>query len=293
MTTLSSSPLSTTSKRSFPRCRELKRHLDRFRDQLEQRGIRIDEVIGTEQFYCIHRIPERDGRASPQAPAGCVEEEAGSYALERWKCDPDKLITTIEKGFDKVAINLASLRAERESLKQQLAQQAGATGREKEDRHVLKAIHKELSRIGREFGRLEAENADLKKRLADQILAVGNQVAPEFLKCIMTIVATGSVHKAAQVLGIPNSTLADRLNRYREKGGLYRLLYDLLAVRRKAFGTRRLEHFNEEYLCHQRTNPRGSEADLIRDVINALEEQDAENWPAIRDELLNILKGHA
>lgn len=111
---------STARKRTRPRCRELRRHLDQFKDQLEKRGIRIEEVIDVEAFYCIHEGAEAD----------YVEEDSLSEGPMRWKCDPDRLITTIEKGFDKVGVSLATLAQENESLKQNLAHQVGAIGKE-------------------------------------------------------------------------------------------------------------------------------------------------------------------
>ena len=118
MSSLSASPIPSEQKRSRPRCR----HLDKFRKQLEEQGILLEEVINSADCYCV--LPITKAEDDP------IEESDADEDSHRWKSDHKELITTIEKGFDKVGFSLAKLAQENESLKQNLAQQVGVIGRE-------------------------------------------------------------------------------------------------------------------------------------------------------------------
>lgn len=210
--------------------------------QLERRGIRLDDLIDAEQFYCVHRPFRAEDISRSESGEVCQNENQ-----DDWKCDPNRLITTIEKGFDKVGVNLATLTQENEDLKRNLAQQVGSIGRE---------------------------------------------VAPEYFQWILNILATGSQRAAAQTLGLKRSTFSDRLKRYAQRGGVYAFLFGLVKVRSRVLGTRKLEHYNEEYIAHQKPVSGYDEESLLQDLLDALESQNQKNWPKVRQELIDLLKEH-
>lgn len=162
--------------------------------------------------------------------------------------------------------------------------------RDEEGRQFLAMIEEKLALLDRGIRDLQSENVTLKQSLASQFSAISQKVDPEYFHWILSIMATGSVSAAASMLGIANSTFDEKLKRYRDRGGTYRILFDLLEVRRKGLGSKKLEHFNESYLRHQQANDQTSETALLREVIEALEAQDEGTWPAIRDELLALLR---
>ncbi|MEX0331445.1 MAG: hypothetical protein AB3N64_08495 [Puniceicoccaceae bacterium] len=229
---------SLQQKRSRRRCR----HIDKFRKQLEERGILLEEVISSDDCYCTDQTSAPTSNPSGESDSDCANEYP-----ERWKSDHKELISTLEKGFDKVGVNLTTLAQQNESLKLSLAEQVGAIGRE---------------------------------------------VAPEYFQWILTILATGSQRAAAEALGIKRSTFSDRLKRYAGNGGIYSFLFSLVKLRSRVLGSRKLEHYNEEYLAHQNPGDGYNDEELLHDLLDALESQNERNWPKVRQELVDLLKEH-
>lgn len=162
--------------------------------------------------------------------------------------------------------------------------------REEDGRQFLAMIEEKLALLDQGIRDLQTENAMLKESLAGQFTSIARKVEPEYFHWILSIMAAGSVSAAAGMLGIANSTFNEKLKRHRDRGGIYRTLFDLLEIRRKGLGTKKLEHFNEDYLRHQQESGRANDTELLREVIEALEAQDEGTWPAIRDELLTLLR---
>lgn len=155
----------------------------------------------------------------------------------------------------------------------------------------LYAIERGFAEIGKDFHKLKEENTALKEGLADRLSAISREVEPEYFQWILTVLAAGSISKAASMLGMAKSTFDEKLKRYRIKGGTYAILFDLVGIRRKVIGVRKLERFNESFLEHQPVIS-SSDNGLLMEVISALEAQDQNTWPAIRDELLDLLQEH-
>lgn len=230
-------------KRSRRRCR----HIETFRKRLEERGIRLEEVIGSDQIYCVHDSPGKGAEHTPKPKPDCEEDEPEPDSPDQWKPNQTQLIKTLEKGFDKVGVRLSSL---------------------------------------------AQENDDLKRGLAQQVGTIGREVAPEYFQWVLNILATGSQRAAAQALGLKRSTFSDRLRRYANRGGVYAFLFGLVKVRSRVLGTRKLEHYNEEYLAHQKPVDGYNEESLLQDLLDALESQNQKNWPKVRQELIDLLKEH-
>lgn len=141
-----------------------------------------------------------------------------------------------------------------------------------------------------DFAALQKENDLLKQQLAAVLAKMARQVAPEFFQWIFLILAAGSASAAARKLGLAISTFDERLKGYVERGGLYRTLFSLVAVRRKGTGRRQIERFNELFEEHQGEES-WSEPNVLRDLLDGLEGLNASNWKSVREELMEVIRG--
>lgn len=144
-----------------------------------------------------------------------------------------------------------------------------------------------LDTLGHEYADLKRENQELKQNLAQVLSNLAQRVDPEFFRAVFAVLGTGSVSKAAKTMGIPNSTLDGQLRAFARRGGLYRTLYDSFAVRRK-LGVRRVERFNDLFGGHQPSEL--SDADLLGELLDGLEALSEDNWQAVRDELITLVR---
>ena len=144
-----------------------------------------------------------------------------------------------------------------------------------------------LDTIGHEFVSLKKENTGLKKDLAQYLTNIAKRVEPEYFQWIFTIMGAGSVNGAATLLGIPNSSFAAKLRQYASRGGVYATLFAMIKVR-KTSGIKSVESFSEEFAAHQ--PERFSDPCHISDLLNGLENLNADNWPGVRDELVELVR---
>ena len=82
------------------------------------------------------------------------------------------------------------------------------------------------------------------------------------------------------------------MKRYAGMGGIYAFLFSLVKLRGRVLGSRKLEHYNEDYLAHQNSVDGYSEESLLHDLLDALESQNERNWPKVRQEIIYLLKEH-
>ena len=150
-------------------------------------------------------------------------------------------------------------------------------------------LDRRLDNVGREFSDLQRENDSLKQDLAQVLASIARQVTPEFFQWVFVILGTGSVNAAAQRLGIPGSTFADRVKEYVKRGGVYKTLYSMLGVRRKGAGRKQIERFNELFDEHQGQQA-VAEPGVLRELLDGIEDLNEENWKSMRDELIEIAR---
>lgn len=143
--------------------------------------------------------------------------------------------------------------------------------------------------LGRNYADLQSENQALKQDLAQVLSNISRQVEPKFFQWIFVILGAGSVNAAAKILKIPGSTFADQLKEYVAKGGLYRVLYSMLGVRKKGAGRKRIERFNELFKEHQGEKT-VAEPNVLRELLDGLEALNGANWKGMREELITIVK---
>lgn len=144
-----------------------------------------------------------------------------------------------------------------------------------------------LDNLGREQAGLLRENTELKENLASVLSRVARTVDADFFRAIVAVMGTGSVAAAARLLGVARSTLDDRLRNDAARGGIYRTLHSMLAVRRK-LGARSIERFNETFKEHQGAG--GDPSDILKDLLDGLEAMNEKNWAPVRNELIEMLK---
>lgn len=155
---------------------------------------------------------------------------------------------------------------------------------------LVKSVDQGFKKVGVNISQLEGKNDMLRSALADKMTYLANEVEPEYFTWIMHVLAAGSVSGASKIVGIANSTFAEKLKAYRERGGVYETLFQLHEARRRTMGARKLESYNELYEAHQQQSESVTNTDLLRDVFEALKEQNGYNWEAIRNEMLEVLK---
>jgi hypothetical protein len=148
-----------------------------------------------------------------------------------------------------------------------------------------------LDSLGHEFADLQQENVVLKQNLAQMLANLAQRVDPEFFQWVYVIMGTGSVNAAAQKLKIKQTTFHQRFQAYVARGGLYRMLYKMLGIRRKGVGQKSMERYNEALGEHQRgiAATATDEADW-RQMLDGLEDMNPKNWSAIRDELIELVR---
>lgn len=150
-------------------------------------------------------------------------------------------------------------------------------------------LDRRLDNVGRDFSDLQRENESLKQDLAQVLASIARQVTPEFFQWVFVILGTGSVNAAAQRLGIPGSTFAERVKEYVKRGGVYKTLYSMLGVRRKGAGRRQIERFNELFGEHQGQQSI-AEPGILRELLDGIEDLNEENWRSMREELIEIAR---
>lgn len=136
---------------------------------------------------------------------------------------------------------------------------------------------------------LNQENETLKQNLTRVLTEFARRVDPEFLALVFVVLAAGSMRAAAKALKLPKSTLDDRLKQYVGRGGVYKLLFSALDLRRKGLGQEPIESFNDLFIRHQ---PQGAAPgpDLWRELLDGLQALNVENWQQIRAELIDLLQ---
>jgi hypothetical protein len=155
------------------------------------------------------------------------------------------------------------------------------------NREMKQHLDTRFDTFGHEYTRLKAENEQLKGQLAQVIANIARQVDSEYFKWIYMILASGSVSKAAAALKIPNSSFAKRLKTCAARGGLYRMLFDLTAVR-KGCGIKSIEGYNPEFAGHQAAALQTTDA--VQELLDGLEALNAANWQKLRDELIELVR---
>lgn len=156
-------------------------------------------------------------------------------------------------------------------------------------RELIDTVEAGFTVIKNRVQSLKDENIALQASLSEQLQQIGAKVEPEFLSWVITILAAGSVSRAAKRLGIPNSSFDEKVKKYATRGGAYQALFSLIRIRQKGLGKKKVERFNDDWEDHQPENFDNDQTELLRDLIDALNGLNAKNWSNVRDEMREIV----
>jgi len=144
-----------------------------------------------------------------------------------------------------------------------------------------------IDKVGHEFAATKIENMRLRDELSKHILKVVQKADPVFIRNVLCVLSAGSVSKAAGKLGIPKSTLSRDLALNAGKNAAHQAMYGLIGRRMKRFGVKSIERFNEMWDGHQGGRGRtDSIEDVLKAVLEGLEEMRPDNFERVRDELM-------
>jgi hypothetical protein len=188
-----------------------------------------------------------------------------------------------------------------------LAEFARRLGKGKGLASVVQQINNNLQAIAKGSAELRRENEELKEMQGAGLFKFALRVAVEDFQAFAAVMALGNRKAAADFLDIPLRTFYDRVDSWKARGKDYQRMFRMVEWR-KATGRKiqvRLEDSlmssdgsdaeNPETLGSvlARMREQGSDSrsfpDVLRQVWQALQEQNAGNWSGVRDELVEML----
>ena len=170
------------------------------------------------------------------------------------------------------------------------------------------AVLRNTTAIARQEQELRQENTGLRELAKGGILRFATRIDADSFRAFAAIMLTGNRNKAAQALGIPQRTFYDCVDSWLTRGPDYRRMYRLVEWR-KTSGRRIKLRLDDSLLGTevegQTENPETirdvltavsdgstsrSRDDLLREILQAITSQDADNWQSVQAELVAILE---
>jgi hypothetical protein len=151
----------------------------------------------------------------------------------------------------------------------------------------MEVIAKNTAELKRENAELRTAKQRLEKMLADGMFAFTRKVDAKSFKILCTILAEGDVAKAARRLGMGDPLMRYTLRQWRELGGAYAVMLDLVRWRKKV-GRREELPLNDAIL-----NERAETADypaMLSDVLDGLLAMTDLNWQERCEELAELIR---
>jgi hypothetical protein len=162
--------------------------------------------------------------------------------------------------------------------------------------------------IAKNESALRQEIAELRALAKAGFLRFATRVDPDDFRAFAAIMLTGNRYQAAKSLQIQQTAFYRRVESWSSRGGDYKRMYRVTEWRKKA-GRKIKVRLDDSLLGTevdgQAENPETasdvlesmrdktdekSRDDLLRDILQALCSQNADNWQSVRDELIEILK---
>jgi hypothetical protein len=175
--------------------------------------------------------------------------------------------------------------------------------------HALDRLERRIESIARDNCELRKENEKLLLLSGDVCLKLVRAVAPEDLRCFSAILALGDRAKAARHLGIPRQSFYHRVASWSTRGPEYKRMTRIIQARTRIArnGDVRLpDSVLYGGISDDAENPKSvqgvlerikspdsagdNSVSLLKDILGALADMNPENWRAIREELLPIIK---
>ncbi|MCL4181129.1 MAG: hypothetical protein KJ072_25715 [Verrucomicrobia bacterium] len=172
---------------------------------------------------------------------------------------------------------------------------------------TIEQIHRKLDAIAQGEHELKAENEELKRLAVDGQLRFVQRVDAADYVAFAFILALGNRGAAAHRLRIPARSFYDRVNTWRTGDRDHRLMFRLIEWR-KAVGRKITVRLGQSLQFggsgDEPDNPvtlnsvldtiaaQGSDGreDLLRQVLEALSDQNPRNWQSVRNELISIIR---
>lgn len=177
---------------------------------------------------------------------------------------------------------------------------------------LVKTVEKfgrDLDAVAKGNYELRKENDELRQLQADGYLRFALRVDGEDFRAFAVIMVLGTRKAAADFLGVPHRSFYDRVEKWPSRGKEYQKMTRAVEWR-KSVGRRRIVPLgdamqsgdggdtpaNPETMKATLDRLRDNQVDtrdypaLLGDILAALEALDAENWPAVRKELIGIIK---
>jgi hypothetical protein len=170
------------------------------------------------------------------------------------------------------------------------------------------AVRLNTEAIAKNEYQLRQEIAELRSLAEGGFLRFVNRVDPDDFRTFAAIMLTGNRYRAAEALRIPDTTLWTRVAAWPSRGTEHKRMYRVIEWRKKV-GRKIKVRLDDSLLGTevegQAENPETaadvlaamrdktdemSRDDLLRDILQALCRQNADNWESVRDELIEILK---
>ena len=148
-------------------------------------------------------------------------------------------------------------------------------------------IEAKFDTLAHEHSMLRVENEQLKKTAAAAFAHIARKVHPDDLRIFGAVLAGGTLAAAARTLKTSDSTLRSKVDPWASRGPEYRLMLDLIGWRKKV-DRKITTPFDERWTTGEVAGDTVL-PDIITEIVSALREQNASNWQAIRDELLQLL----
>lgn len=152
---------------------------------------------------------------------------------------------------------------------------------------MLAGIRLEVAAVRQEHGELRSAKQRLEKMLADGVFKFTQKVDATSFKVLCTILAEGDVAKAGRKLGIGDSMIRYMLRRWRERGGVYGTMLDLVRWRKKV-GRRETVPLNEAVFLEEAKSV--DYPGLLSDVLDGLLSVTGENWQELCEELASLVR---
>lgn len=151
---------------------------------------------------------------------------------------------------------------------------------------VLEEVNKNLRAIAKQDYDRVRENEGLKAMQVERFSKLFAQIDGESFRYFFAILNEGNMAKAARVLKISDRTFRDRVERWGQRGKQYQLMLTLVRCRKK-IGTKVKVPYDDAILY--KTVNSNAQFDILRDILDALEEQNPRNWKKVNEELKNVI----
>ena len=231
-----------------------------------------------------------------------------SATLETIQAGIDKLIQVVDTVFhneeelarrlDRVDLNAEAIAKHEQERRQENADLA----------RQLETVRHNTEAIAKNEYELRQENTELRILVEAGFLRFAVRVDAVDFRAFAAIMLTGNRYQAADSLQIPQTTFWKKVETWPARGTDYKRLYRMIEWRKKTgrkikvrlddslLGTlvkgkaENPQTIRDVQASMQDQTDEKSRDELLRDILQAIASQNAQNWQSVRAELIEILK---